>query len=330
MNSETTSHFDPKSLLDEHGHLRSDLWLDQPDAHDRIDARTAAGTLDAADAALLHRFVDDGYFTFHINLDAAATDAFDERIGELWQERPADLPISVPGPGGPQSFAIYEGDERPLGYRLPDLHGFSQNAMDLYLHPDIFRLIDLIFDQPAVAFQSLYFEYGSTQALHRDPMFVQTRPVAHLAAAWIALEDITADSGPLLYIPGSHRLPWFEFEENSIELKPQVSQEKRAEYKQWNWDTVHSGGKLPRPYTCRRGDVFIWHGALQHGGDKITNPEKTRKSFVVHYSTSEHYRARTAYLQVRDDVGLRTVKNTTTALVETENARGFDSPMKGR
>ena len=30
-------------------------------------------------------------------------------------------------------------------------------------------------------------------------------------AAWIALEDIDRRSGPLLYVPGSHRLPYFQF-----------------------------------------------------------------------------------------------------------------------
>ena len=76
----------------------------------------------------------------------------------------------------------------------------------------MFRMVELIYDQPAISFQSLYFEYGSQQALHRDPMFVVTDPPSHLLASWVALEDIAPDSGPLAYVPKSHRLPWFEFE----------------------------------------------------------------------------------------------------------------------
>src|SRR6266516_4337125 len=75
-----------------------------------------------------------------------------------------------------------------------------------------FRFVELIFGAPAIAFQSLYFEYGSQQGLHRDPMFVVTDPPSHLLASWVALEDITPDSGPLAYVPGSQHLPWYEFE----------------------------------------------------------------------------------------------------------------------
>jgi len=37
----------------------------------------------------------------------------------------------------------------------------------------------------------------------------------------------------------------------------------------------------------KRGDVLIWHSALAHGGGLITNPDRTRKSYVCHYSTQE-------------------------------------------
>ena len=29
-----------------------------------------------------------------------------------------------------------------------------------------------------------------------------------MCGAWVALEDISADSGPLVYFPGSHRMPY--------------------------------------------------------------------------------------------------------------------------
>ena len=172
-------------------HVHSDLWLDQPDAHDRIVARLAADALTADEAEKLHGFVDNGYITTPLGLDEAFCDALDDEIGALWQRRPADLAVS-PHIGRPMSFADYEGPVRERGYRIPDLHGYSPLALSLYLHPALFRLVELIFDEPALAFQSLYFEHGSTQGLHRDPMFVATRPTSNLCAAWIALEDITA------------------------------------------------------------------------------------------------------------------------------------------
>ena len=43
-------------------------------------------------------------------------------------------------------------------------------------------MVELIYGEPAIAFQSLYFEYGSQQGLHRDPMFVFTEPIRHRRA----------------------------------------------------------------------------------------------------------------------------------------------------
>jgi phytanoyl-CoA hydroxylase len=330
MTSENAAGAPTLSTLVENGQLRSDLWLDQPDAHARIDARLAAGTISHDEADRLRLFVDKGYLTTHIDLDGAAADAFDAQVGRLWDERPVDLAISPPGPGGPRSFAAYEGTERQVGYRIPDLHGYSSHAMDLYLHNDIFRLVELIFDQPAIAFQSLYFEFGSAQALHRDPMFVVTRPASHMVAAWIALEDISPDSGPLAYVPGSHRLPWFAFEEDSIVLVPRVPQERRQEYAEFTNKNMAAAGFEPVTFTCKRGDVFLWHAGLVHGGSDIQNPERTRKSFVVHYSTAANYTERTAGMQVREGGEMRGVRRRTDTVVETPGGRGLDSPMKLR
>ena len=43
------------------------------------------------------------------------------------------------------------------------------HARELYLHPKIFRMVELIYGEPAIAFQSLYFEYGSQQGAAPRP-----------------------------------------------------------------------------------------------------------------------------------------------------------------
>jgi phytanoyl-CoA hydroxylase len=318
---------DARPLLGEHGELHSDLWLDQPDAHSRVDGRVASGSLPEADAVLLRKFVDDGYLTTSIPLDGAVTDALDAEIGRLWHERPANVSVAVPGPDHPTALQDFDGDERQHGYRIPDLHGASPAAMSLYLQPEIFRLIELIFDQQSVAFQSLYFEHGSAQALHRDPMFAPTRPVPNLVAAWIALEDITPDSGPLFFLPGSHRFPWFEFQENSVAMTPQT-RFRRPEYQSWVQELLGREPRAWQRFVCRRGDVMIWHAGLMHGGSKIQNPATTRKSFVVHYSTSATYHERRGRMQVRDEGKMKLLRASTATIARAPGARGFDSPMK--
>lgn len=308
--------------------LQSDLWLDQPDAHARIADRRARGDITPDEAEQLARFVDLGYLTFSLDLDDAFCRGFDDDVARLWEERPDDLAVSPPGPGGPTSFADWDGPVREIGYRIPDLHSHSTHARELYLHPRIFRFIELIYGAPAIAFQSLYFEYGSQQGLHRDPMFVVTDPPSHLLAAWIALEDIAADSGPLAYVPGSQHLPWYEFEPDTVVCGQRVSPEHRAEFRDWTHAQMRERGLEVMPFTARRGDVFVWHGGLLHGGTPIENPARTRRSFVVHYCTAAHKTSRTAGMRVRDGDGWRRAAHTTDRVIGNETARGLENPLR--
>ena len=37
----------------------------------------------------------------------------------------------------------------------------------------------------------------------------------------------------------------------------------------------------------KKGDVLIWHANVLHGGEKMTNPDSSRKSMVFHYYTDD-------------------------------------------
>ena len=67
-------------------------------------------------------------------------------------------------------------------------------------------------------YTSLLFERGSQQKLHRDsPLFV-TRPEGCYLGVWAALEDTDGENGPLLVVPGSHRLPPLDLHAMASEL----------------------------------------------------------------------------------------------------------------
>jgi ectoine hydroxylase-related dioxygenase (phytanoyl-CoA dioxygenase family) len=318
------------ATLDENGILISDLWLDQPDALDRVEARRAAGALSGEDAARLVQFARDGFTSISLSDAQRIDERVDAEVERLWTERPTDVAIGL-AEGGRISVADATDDQRVVGYRIADLHSWCPAALDLYLHSEIFHIVELIFDQPAIAFQSLYFQWGSEQALHRDPMFVAATPPSHLVASWIALEDITEDSGPLIYAPGSHRLPWFEFAPDDIKARDadKAGRERWARERQ---RVIDEAGLEPKTFTCRQGDVFIWHAGLLHGGAKVGTRERTRKSFVVHYSTAANYHSRRASMKRKAIVdGKETwvaTKGFTTEVIERPGARGLDSPLR--
>ena len=57
-------------------------------------------------------------------------------------------------------------------------------------------------------FQSINFLTGSEQHTHSDSIHMSTFPLGGMAAAWVALEDITPGNGPLRYYTSSHKLPY--------------------------------------------------------------------------------------------------------------------------
>ncbi|MCF2506687.1 phytanoyl-CoA dioxygenase family protein [Dyadobacter sp. CY107] len=169
--------------------------------------------------------------------------------------------------------------------KINDFHNSSVAGKKLMTHPYIVSFLEAIFNQKIVVMQSLVFMYGSQQPTHQDFPWVTAKIPSHLAAAWIALEDIKIDSGPLYYYIGSHKMPKFNFGSGILFKKD--STKSPLEFAQY-LDQTCAEHQYPREtLLIKKGDVLIWHAALAHGGSMITNPEQTRKSFVCHYSTEQ-------------------------------------------
>jgi ectoine hydroxylase-related dioxygenase (phytanoyl-CoA dioxygenase family) len=162
-------------------------------------------------------------------------------------------------------------------------------------------------------------------------MFVATDPPSHLLASWTALEDIEADSGPLMYVPGSHRLPWFETDDDTIAFSGKSGVFVRAAWAEQRSRMIEENGLEVAEVACRQGDTFIWHAGLLHGGREIQNPDRTRKSFVVHYCTRDNYRSRTTKMAApgERDGTWRTVKGETSEFISSGRYVGLQNPLLG-
>lgn len=266
---------------------------------------------------------------FPLDVDPAIFDRLNADVDRCWQRQPADLAYAYDGPARRMSFAD-ERRERRSRSRIHDLHSHSESALALYLNRQIFDWVELIAGTEVVAIQSLAFEYGSQQLLHRDAVVVPTGAPGHLIAAWIALEDIGPDCGPLIYVPGSHRLPCFEtapgeYEFDGRRMGPEVVEKGLA----WEAEQERRHGLEPRLFTARRGDVLLWHAALRHGGSEVVDDRLTRKSFVVHYSTRSTYEARSISIAEPAADGERWQILETRELLERYGCRGFQNPMLG-
>jgi hypothetical protein len=219
-----------------------------------------------------------------LDVDGGLIDALDHDVDRLWAEQPPWLAYAYRSLL--TRFSGRDGDKRLPASRIADLHEFSTPALELYLHPQLFRYVELILGEPALATQSLYFQWGSQQALHRDPIHVRMTPPSHLVASWIALEDIQPGCGELQYVPGSHRLPYYELEPGRYAFDHRKDTEEQIlAGQQWDLDRCAERGLEPVPLHCRRGECLLWHHSLLHGGSYPDSQGLTRKSFVVHYTS---------------------------------------------
>lgn len=320
--------------LTREGLLASDLWVDQPDAPARLERMVKKGEVRPEQAERLTHFLERGYLTFSLGLPDRVYEDVQQSVDRVWKEKPADLAWANQGPL--RSFAeADEARDRRHSYRIADLYSHSEAALGFYLDRTVFDYVELILGQPAVATQALYFEFGSQQPLHRDPVFVQAKPASHLVAVWIALEDIGRGCGPLVYVPGSHRLPYYQFEPG--EHRYDQSRYGEAESKamaEWDRKQVEERGLPTETFTCRKGDALIWHSSLLHGGSVVTDPSLTRKSFVVHFSTLAHHKLRRQKI-VELFPGENGERVERPRIFETEhvlvrnNCHGLDNPMRG-
>lgn len=301
----------------------STLWIDQRDAGARITALRRNGHISEEDAKMLEHFRTEGFVKLSLDTAQKSIDELVADVDRLWAEKPPDALYSAGHPFlRPMSLAT--DDERRPGVRLQEVQAHSRAARRLYLHPRLHYAATLILGEPVVALQSILFEFGSAQALHRDPVFVPTPVPGHLLAAWIALEDIHPDSGPLRYVPRSHRLPPFEFRPGLYRYDPRLVSEADVQREQ-EWlaeEMAHEGTKVVT-FTPKKGEAFLWHAALYHGGEPIRDPARTRKSYVVHYSTRRAHKERV--LSINDADGLKLVR--TRQLLRDGEAVGFHNPL---
>lgn len=164
----------------------------------------------------------------------------------------------------------------------------SQILYDLATKNELTSLLSFILGKKVKLFQSLNFIKGSQQRAHSDTIHMTTFPLGYLIAVWVALEDITMESGPLFYYEGTHKLPYvlnnnFDHGGNNFLL----GKESYVKYENAIEAIIKKNNLQKKTFLAKKGDIFIWHGNILHGGEKINNPLSTRKSMVLHYFTED-------------------------------------------
>lgn len=155
---------------------------------------------------------------------------------------------------------------------------------DITYTPALTNILSFILGKEVIPFQTINFMHGSNQRAHSDSIHMTTYPLGYLIAVWIALEDTTVDNGPLFYYPGSHRLPYLlNADFNSGETAFTLGKKDYRDYEDRLEEQIGKEDLIREVFLAGKGDVFIWHANLIHGGIPVVNPLLTRKSMVIHY-----------------------------------------------
>jgi len=168
------------------------------------------------------------------------------------------------------------------GMRVQDCWNTNPIVRDFATNPRILDLLEQLYGRRPFPFQTLNFPVGTEQHFHTDAVHFSCCPERFMCGVWIALEDIDESAGPLVYYPGSHKLPIFKNEEFGHCVKRGVRAQQNIYEQGWR-ALVEAVGLKPKRFLPRKGQALIWAANLLHGGDEHSDPERTRWSQVTHY-----------------------------------------------
>lgn len=255
------------------------FWTDTHGAQSNLQSALRDKTIDAAEAELLKFWITNGYAVIPDVLDnrgiervqSAIDSAIDtgSRHMTYW-----DKTGKHEGPARRDQLSAAE-------CKVIDVHANLPAVQEAIFAPKLARFFELVMRSKATAFQTLYFENGSEQGFHQDTAFVYVDPPLEFVASWIALEDIQAGSGELVYFPGSHRLPDMLFGNPPGKAMP-PGDPAGADYSARLTDRSHAAGLAQASFLPKAGDALIWAADLVHGGS-ARKQQHTRRSLVTHY-----------------------------------------------
>lgn len=267
------THADPAQYASRFG----GLWSDLSSAKEHLKGRLELGLISEKEASLLDFWIDNGYVILRGAVDPVMIDRSRQDIDASYSDGTGLVETYE---FGDVRVARAEQRHATMPHKLLDSFAASASTRNVMFSDDIVRFMNMIFERPALAFQSLYFQTGSQQPIHQDTAYVRVSRPMELAATWIAYEDIQPGSGELEYMVGSHRIPEFLFDGHSKWLA-ENSKENPAFLEHILRECQNKGLRKER-FLPKKGDVLIWSADLGHGGSPVTKPT-SRRSLVTHW-----------------------------------------------
>ena len=256
----------------------------------RTVARSSTGTSVSGDAGLLAQWDQNGFLVLDQLFSARDCDAVLADLERYTgpQRRNLNSLITVDVLHGSHQGKCMRACEAPDEafdgpFKINNLFAESPLVQAMTFAEPLRHALATVLGSEPLAINSLNFRYGSQQPDHIDSWYMPPPIANSMAVASICLEDIDPEAGPVVYYPGSHRIPPYVFSHGRIDAINDEMPSCNEYYKR----EIEARDLQRTRHLGRKGDVLIWHCQLLHGGSPITDPRKTRSSLVVHYWGSD-------------------------------------------
>jgi ectoine hydroxylase len=238
-------------------------WLDGPDAAAKLGSSAELLRFDAATREAIMHWPENGYVILRRLFKGDEVAAMNAEVDRLIRDKVVDFNFT----GRKIMFAFHH-----------------SAVLRKYVHDRrILDVMDFLLGKKVRVFQSINFLTGSEQHAHSDSIHMTTHPLGYMIAAWIALEPVNGDNGCLVYHPGSHKLPYLlnnSYDHGGNRIV--IGDDAYARYEEAIDREIRAGGFPAQELHAQPGDVLIWHANLLHGGKKMSTPNASRKSMVIH------------------------------------------------
>jgi hypothetical protein len=271
-------------------------WFDQPDAMRILERRRTDESLGDKDFEALRHWAEYGYIVTEGVVPEADVEGMLNDLDAVWTTKEPisklvidDLRLLPEDPVGfpHEKLVVLDQDtkerlKRECHWRIHAFCLYSQATRRIFENAELIRLCSLVLGRQANPLYTINFTFGSMQTLHQDSAVFFIHPMDNIIGAWLACEDIHPDSGPLVYYPGSQKEELFTGFDNYPQTNLKTCDRAMMDAYNANLERVASRYER-KTFIAKKGQVFLWHGMLIHGGDAIRNPSLTRKSYVCHY-----------------------------------------------
>ncbi len=235
-------------------------------------------------------FFDNGYLVLPKLFTESEVEAVNAAVDRAWADRSIYNNLTISAYTGTTNYVEtylrnVDPAARQVQHKLNHLYLYDPRVLDLLFSDKLQEVLAGLLGAPPLLFNGLNMEHGTEQRMHIDTFYMRPRTFGKMVATWLALEDIHPDSGPLQYYPKSNQIPAYKFSHGDIWA---VQDEMPAFDEYYNRELA--ARQLSSEAFCpKKGDVFIWHAQLYHGGGKIRDRARSRRSMVNHFWTHDDY-----------------------------------------